>query len=127
MATDRPIKSLSDLMDGGVEERFNDALDKVWANVFDPNTNPTATRELTLKIKIRPNERRDSCDFRVDVVPKLAAMNSLTQTVMLELRGDGRIIATERTDQIPGQLDFDGNEQPLPNVVEFGTSDSKAQ
>lgn len=127
MATDRPIKSLSELMDGGVEERFNEALDKLWQNVFDPNTNPTATRSLTLTVKIKPNERRDSCDFRVDVVPKLAPMNSLTQTVMLELRGDGRIIATERTDQIPGQLDFDGNEQPLPNVVEFGTSGSKAQ
>lgn len=120
MATDRPIKSLSDLMDGGVEERFNEALDRVWANVFDPNTSPTAARELTLKVKIKPNERRDSCDFRVDVTPKLAPMNSLTQTVMLELMGDGRIRATERTDQIPGQIDMEGNVAPIPNVVEFG-------
>ena len=33
MATQRPIKSLSDLMDGGVEERFNQELEKVWDNV----------------------------------------------------------------------------------------------
>ena len=65
MICQRPIKSLSDLMDGSVEERFNAELDKVWQNVFDPNTDPKKTRTLTLKVKIIPNERRDSCDFRV--------------------------------------------------------------
>lgn len=72
MATQRPIKSLSDLMDGGVEERFNAALAEVWENVYDPNTDAKKPREVNLKIKITPNERRDSCDFRVSVVPKLA-------------------------------------------------------
>lgn len=33
---ERPIKSLSDLMDGGLEERFNQELTKVWQNVYDP-------------------------------------------------------------------------------------------
>ncbi len=121
---DRPIKSLSDLMDGGVEERFNDALDKVWQNVYDPNTNPVAVREVTLKIKIKPNERRDACDFNVDVIPKLAAPVPLTQTVMLQLNGDGSITATERTSQIPGQLDLDGHEAPLPQVITFGRIDT---
>ena len=37
MITQRPIKSLSDLMDGGVEERFNTAIAEVWENIYDPN------------------------------------------------------------------------------------------
>lgn len=122
---DRPIKSLSDLMDGGVEERFNDALNKVWKNVYDPNTNPVATREVTLKIKIKPNERRDACDFNVDVVSKLAPPVPLTQTVMLQLNSDGSITATERTNQIPGQLDISGNEAPLPAVITFMRHDNQ--
>ena len=61
--TERPIKSLSELMDGGVEERFNDALAKIWANVYDPNTKPTQAREINLRIKIIPNGRRDSWIF----------------------------------------------------------------
>ncbi len=120
MAAQRPIKSLSDLMDGGVEERFNAVLDEVWANVYDPNTEAKKTREITLKIKITPNDRRDSCDFRVSVVPKLASKVDLSQTVMLTVRDDGTVLATERTEQIPGQIDLEGNEQPIPQTVSFG-------
>lgn len=49
MATQRPIKSLSDLMDGGVEERFNAALAEVWENVYDPNTDDGISQVITTK------------------------------------------------------------------------------
>jgi len=120
MAAERPIKALSDLMDGSVEERFNKELDKVWQNVYDPNTDAKKVRTLTLKVKIIPNERRDSCDFRVNVTSSLAPYADLTQTVMLAVGSDGTIKATERTDQVPGQLDMAGNEAPLPQTIEFG-------
>ncbi len=120
MVVQRPIKSLSDLMDGGVEERFNAVLDEVWQNVFNPNTDARKPREVIMKVKIIPNERRDSCDFRVDVNPKLAPYVGLSQTVMLNINADGQIIATERTDQVPGQIDIEGNEAPLPQTVNFG-------
>lgn len=116
---ERPIKSLSELMDGGVEERFNQALDQVWDNIYDPNTKPDAPREIVMKVKIKASERRDSASFSVDVIPKLAPPVSLSQTVMLSLGSDGSIVATERTNQIPGQIDMDGKEQPLPKVMEF--------
>lgn len=119
MAYDRPIESLDELMDGGVRERFNDALCKVWFNVFDPNTDPKATREINLKVKIKPTEHRDAAAFHVDVVTKLAPPVPLSQTVMLQVDGSGGIIATERTSQIQGQIDMDGNET-IPKVVSFG-------
>ena len=124
MASERPIKSLSDLMDGGVEERFNRELERVWANIYDPNTAASKTREVTLKIKITPNERRDSCDFRVAVFSKLVNDCELTQTVMLNLGSDGKIIATERTSQIPGQIDIEGNETPIPQVLTFNKAET---
>lgn len=120
MATQRPIKSLSDLMDGGVEERFNAALDQVWANVYDPNTDAVKAREVVMKVKIIPSARRDSCDFRVDIIPKLAPPVSLSQTVMLNIGSNGEIIATERTEQVPGQIDIEGKETPIPQTVNFG-------
>ena len=116
---ERPIDSLDQLMDGGVKERFNNALAKVWDNVYDPNTNPTAVREITMKVKIKPSERRDAASFSVDIMPKLAPPVSLSQTVMLQLNGDGSITATERTDQIPGQMNMDGGEEPLPTEFTF--------
>lgn len=117
---ERPIKSLSDLMDGGLEERFNQELTKVWQNVYDPNTNPTAARKVVMEVKIVPNERRDSVQFHVNVSSKLAPHVALTQTVMLSLGADGTITATERTEQVPGQLDMKGNEAPLPSTISFG-------
>ena len=120
MACERPIKVLSDLMDGSVEERFNAELSKVWQNVYDPNTDPKKTRTLTLKVKIIPNERRDSCYFRLNVTSALAPYVDLTQTVMLAVGDDGTIKATERTDQVPGQLNMDGDEIPMPQTIEFG-------
>ena len=117
---ERPIKSLSDLMDGGLEERFNQELTKVWQNVYDPNTNPTAARKVVMEVKIVPNERRDSVQFHVNVSSKLAPHVALTQTVMLSLGADGMITATERTEQVPGQLDMEGNEAPLPSTISFG-------
>ena len=117
---ERPIKSLSDLMDGGLEERFNQELTKVWQNVYDPNTNPTAARKVVMEVKIVPNERRDSVQFHVNVSSKLAPQVALTQTVMLSLGADGTITATERTEQVPGQLDMEGNEAPLPSTISFG-------
>lgn len=117
---ERPIKSLSDLMDGGLEERFNQELTKAWQNVYDPNTNPTAARKVVMEVKIVPNERRDSVQFHVNVSSKLAPHVALTQTVMLSLGADGTITATERTEQVPGQLDMEGNEAPLPSTISFG-------
>ena len=117
---ERPIKSLSDLMDGGLEERFNQELTKVWQNVYDPNTNPTAARKVVMEVKIVPNERRDSVQFHVNVSSKLAPHVALTQTVMLSLGADGTITATERTEQVPGQLDMEGNEAPLPSTISCG-------
>ena len=119
MANQRPIKSLSDLMDGGVEERFNQELERVWDNVCDPNTPAKAARKVTLEVKIVPTERRDSCDFKVSCTSKLAANCELSHTVMLNFGDDGSIIATERTNQLPGQLDIEGNEAPIPRVMRF--------
>lgn len=121
MAIQRPIKSLSELMDGGVEERFNAEMDKIWANVQDPNTDPKAKREITMKVVIKPNERRDSADFQVQVTGKVAPPTPLSQTVLLSFNPDGSVTATERTEQVPGQLKIDGTEQPLPKVVSFST------
>lgn len=119
MARERPIKSLDELMDGSVAERFNQKLAQVWENVYDPNTDAKKVRKVILSVSIVPNERRDSCDFRVNVDNKLAPYADLTQTVMLQLQGDGDIVATERTDQVPGQIDIDGVASPFPHVMTF--------
>ena len=125
MAYDRPIESLDELMDGGVRERFNDALCKVWFNVFDPNTDPKTKRQIQIIIEIAPNERRDAAAFTVDVKSKIAPPVKMSQTCFLYQDDQGNVMATEITKQVPGQMDMDGNEQPMPRVVEFGKSNKE--
>lgn len=103
----RIIKALSDLMDGEVERRFNEELNKVWENVCDTGTEPTQKREVTLKIKIVPNIDRDKCEFEVTTNAKLVPRVALHQYIKLERKMDGSVIATEETDQLPGQIGFD--------------------
>ena len=54
MSTQRPIKSLSDLMDGGVEERFNAALAEVWENVTTPTPTQRSREKSTSRSRSRP-------------------------------------------------------------------------
>ena len=118
----RQIRQLDELMDGALTERFNMEMEKVLKNVFDPNTDPEVKRQIMITIEIKPNERRDAAGFKVDVKSKIAPPIAMSQTCFLFQDDDGNVVATEITKQVPGQIDMDGKEQPMPRVVEFGKS-----
>ena len=124
MAQARQIKKLDALMDGALTERFNYEMERVLLNVFDPNTNPRAKRQIQIVIDIAPNERRDAAEFKVDVKSKLAPPVAVAQTVMLNMDDEGVVTATEFTSQVPGQIDMDGQVN-IPKVVEFDTATAK--
>lgn len=115
----REIKSLDQVMNGAVNERFKTELEKVWQNIFDPNTNPEQKRSVTLTFTFKPNQNRDAAAMSFNVSSKVAPPVPVQQTVLMYQRDDGSVIVTERTEQIPGQMDMEGQEQPLPRVVEF--------
>lgn len=116
----REIKKLDDLMDGAITERFNDALSLVLANVYDLNTDPEKVREISLVVKIKPNKRRDAAEFKTEVKVKAVPPVALVQTVLMERRDDGTVIAMERTDQVSGQMDING-EETVPRTAEFNS------
>ena len=121
MGQARQIKKLDELMDGALTERFNYEMDRVLQNVFDLNTNPKAKRQIQIVIDIAPNERRDAAEFKVDVKSKLAPPMAVAQTVMIYQDDNGNVTATEITNQIPGQVDIDGNIN-IPKVVSFDSN-----
>ena len=121
----RQIKQLDELMDGALTERFNREMDRVLQNVFDPNTDPEAKRQIQIIIEIAPNETRDAAKFKVDVKSKTAPPVPMVQMCFLYQNDSGAVTAAEVTREVPGQMDMDGGEQPLPRVVEFGKSQVK--
>lgn len=121
----RQIKQLDELMDGALTERFNREMDRVLENVFDPNTDQKAKRQIQIVIEIAPNETRDAARFKVDVKTKIAPPVAISQICFLYQDDEGNVTAAEVTREVPGQIDMSGNEQPLPRVVEFGKEKAK--
>ena len=66
--------SLDTIGQGAAVERFNLALQEVFNNIQDANTSPKAAREVTLKLKIKPDENREIGDVSVEIVSKLASV-----------------------------------------------------
>lgn len=115
----QPIDKLDVLMNGAVQEKFGAALREVLANIRDPNTSATVKRSITLTITIAPSAGRDVAEMSVQTKTKLAPPNSASSTIYLAYGDDGSVTATEKLDQVPGQLSMSGDETPLPNVVTF--------
>ena len=118
MGQRRQIRTLDELMDGALTERFNYEMARVLQNVFDVNTKAKSKRQIQIVVDITPNERRDAADFRVDVRSKLAPVEPVAQTVMIYQDDEGNVTATELTGQVPGQMDMEGK-TIIPRVVEF--------
>lgn len=86
--------TLDNLGGGAVLEMFEDALQQVLDNIMDPNTKPTSVREVTLKIKIKPDEDRELAQVEVLPSVKLANVNAYPTQLFLGKDG-GKAVATE--------------------------------
>lgn len=115
--------SLETMNGGAAVELFNDELQKVLDNIGDPNTKPDTVREITLKVKIKPNEKRRFADVSLQVTSKLAPVRE-TNTVFW-LGKDPKtkqVVASERNmdqmtlDEIPTET----KPAPVQNISERG-------
>ena len=120
MTTQIPIDSLDALCNGALTERFSAEFAKFLRNLVDPNTDAKKKRKLILVLEATPNAERDFCVMNYDVQTKLAAPSTISQTAFLTQNSNGEVIASQVTNQIPGQIDMDGNETPLPQIVNLG-------
>lgn len=125
MMFSRELKSLDQLMDGALVERFNENLGEVMRNVFDERTDPKKPRKISLVFQFRSNDRRDAASMSADVTIKTVAPKPLEQTVLMRMSDNGSVTLIEQTDQIPGQIDIDGGEAPIPRVLEFNPAETK--
>ncbi len=116
------IVSLANLGKGAAVERFDDMLTQVLENVMDPNTNPTAKREVTLRVILQPNKDRSFCEVSVSCSGKLAPPINV-QTNIFVGRDGKRVLATEHN---PQQLNLElHSSAPAPNVTKFPKGEEK--
>lgn len=75
--------SLATLANGVAVERFDYELNRVLENIADYNTSATAMREVTLKIKLKPNEERSFSIVDIHASSKLAPIKPETTSLYI--------------------------------------------
>lgn len=63
---------LTNINNGAAVDLFAAEMKKVVDNIMDYNTKPDAVREITLKIKIKPNSEREAAVTTISATSKLA-------------------------------------------------------
>lgn len=114
MQTEEKAKSILEMGRGAIMERVDYEMAKVIENILDENTKATGVRELTVKIKFTPDDKREV--IKVDTVAssKLQPTNSIVTALYLGKDQKGNIGAVEMVPQIPGQTFANGTEQEEP-------------
>ena len=94
------VVSLANLASGAAVERFDDELARVLENIMDPNTVAEKEREITLKVKIKPNEARDFCQVRIECSSRKAAAKTFETHIYVGWdKSQGTVKATEYNPQ----------------------------
>lgn len=114
MQNSEKAKSILEMGRGAIMERVDYEMAKVIKNILDENTKATGVRELTVKVKFTPDDKRKV--IKVDTVAssKLQPTNSIVTALYLDKDQNGDFGAVEMVPQIPGQMNISGNEQEEP-------------
>lgn len=92
--------SLANLGGGAAIERFDHELSRILENISDPNTDPKAVREITLKVKIKPTQDRSAGPVEISCTSKLAPVATFPAMLYIQKDRSGRVRAFEHN---PGQ------------------------
>ncbi len=104
---------------GALQEKFNDAMEKVLVNMTDPNTPWKNKRKIVVEVSFEQNEDRDDSTVNVSVVPKLAPVKSVsTRMAIGKDLETGQVFAEEYGSQCRGQMTLDDYQSQQDQVVD---------
>lgn len=108
---------LSHIAEGGLQEKLDNELEKVFDNILDLNTEAKAKRKITITLTMSSNEERTVVDTVMDVKAKLAPQNAVATTILVGRDFDtGQVHANELKSTVPGQMYFDENGEILTDI-----------
>lgn len=107
--------TLENLGHGAAAELFQAELGNVIRNIMDPNTKPDAVRTITMRMKIRPSEKRTMCSVALSCESKIAPTRPHETTMYVGL-DRGAAVATEYD---PEQMRLSFPEEQTGNIKQF--------
>ena len=115
---------LNTFANGAIQEKFNEALEKVLENMLDPNTSFKNKRGITIDIGFTQNENRDDASVSISVKTKTASpMPVETSVAMGKDLKTGDIEVQEYGKQIKGQMSFTKAEEEMERTVDKSTGE----
>ena len=100
--------NLETFANGAFTAQVNRAMEEVTKNIQDPNTEPSATRKITVTIGFKPNQDRNFMATGVQTKTTLApALGAVTALSMGKDIRTGEVEAVEIGNQIPGQMSME--------------------
>ena len=99
---------LEKFANGAFTAQVNRAMEEVTKNIQDPNTEPSATRKITVTIGFKPNQDRNfvatGVQTKTTMAPALGAVTALSMGKDIQT---GEVEAVEIGNQIPGQMSME--------------------
>lgn len=119
---------LEKFANGAFTAQVNRAIEEVTKNIQDPNTEPGATRKITVTIGFKPNQDRNFVATGVQTKTTLApALGAVTAFSMGKDIRTGNVEAVEvSTGQIPGQMSMEDVQTAQPSVGSIQEVDGRA-
>ena len=111
-------KSVLEMAMGAIAEITDYEVERVVANIMDPNTAATAKRKITITLTFAPDDYRQQIGMDAQAKTTLAPIHA--QYFLGLLYRDGSLLLAEMTPQVPGQVDMDGDETPMPAMARVG-------
>lgn len=108
---------LTHIADGGLQEKLDKELEKVFDNILDLNTEAKSKRKVTITLTMSANEERTVVDTIMEVKSKFAPQNGVATTILVGRDFDtGQVHANELKSTVPGQMYFDENGEILTDI-----------
>lgn len=96
--------TLETLAGGALKERFEHELARALANIANPDTPATAARDITVKVRIKPQEDREIGLITATVTSKLPPLLSAVTQAFFGTK-DGVLMAVEPDARQPALFD----------------------
>lgn len=100
--------NLNTVANGALLEKANLAVKQIFQNIYDPNTEPTKARKLTMTVTFKPNESRDLATALIDVKTALAPAKGANTNFIIGEDAEG-VTGAEMKSGIPGQMFIDAD------------------
>lgn len=111
--------SILEMAKGAIMEQVDGEVGKIVDNIIDPNTEAKKKRQLVVTIDFVPSGDRTVVNVSASAKSKLQPANQIQTSLYVGMNGDGEIVATEMTPNVPGQIGFNNEEEPETNILKM--------